>query len=49
MGTDEQSIYSAVMELLNDPTAYGAMSHAVNPYGDGRASQRIVDILEREL
>lgn len=49
VGTDEQPIYNAVMELLNNPATYAAMSHAVNPYGDGRASQRIADILEREL
>lgn len=49
VGTDEQPIYDAVMELLNDPAAYAVMSYAVNPYGDGRASQRIADILEREL
>ena len=33
-------------ELLNDPAAYAAMAHAVNPYGDGRACARIADAIE---
>ena len=48
IGTDEQPIYEAVCELLRDQSAYDAMSRAVNPYGDGHASERIADILERE-
>ena len=31
--------------LLDDPAAYQAMARALNPYGDGLASQRIVDAL----
>jgi len=31
--------------LLDSPAAYAAMAHAVNPYGDGHASERIADIL----
>lgn len=45
-GTDEEPIYSACYRLLTDPEAYKAMSNATNPYGDGRASQRIRRILE---
>ncbi|MFR5855825.1 MAG: UDP-N-acetylglucosamine 2-epimerase [Lachnospiraceae bacterium] len=45
VGTDEQQIYAAVRELLTDPAAYHQMEHAVNPYGDGKASQYICDIL----
>ncbi len=48
IGTDERPIYEAVCELLRDQAAYDAMAHAVNPYGDGHASERIADILERE-
>ena len=33
-------------ELLNDPAAYAAMAHAVNPYGDGHACARIADAIE---
>ncbi len=42
VGTDENAIVEAAVELLEDGTAYGRMAHGVNPYGDGRASQRIV-------
>jgi UDP-N-acetylglucosamine 2-epimerase (non-hydrolysing) len=49
VGTQEQSIYDAVHQLLNDPAVYGEMERANNPYGDGRASHYIADILEREL
>ena len=40
-GTDEQTIYSLVRELLTDREEYARMSHASNPYGDGLASARI--------
>lgn len=46
VGTEENSIYSAFCELLEDPEAYARMSRAVNPYGDGNACRRIADILE---
>ncbi|MBR3874796.1 MAG: UDP-N-acetylglucosamine 2-epimerase (non-hydrolyzing) [Clostridia bacterium] len=49
VGTDEEPIYAAVKELLTDEIAYMEMSRAVNPYGDGHASQYIADILAREL
>lgn len=38
-------IVEIVHRLLSDKEAYGAMSHAVNPYGDGRASERIAQVL----
>ena len=46
-GTDEETIYHSFRELLDDPEAYRAMSHAANPYGDGHASERIAEILEQ--
>ena len=46
VGTDEAAIYDAFTRLLEDPAAYRAMSAACNPYGDGRACERIADILE---
>ena len=46
VGTEEESIYRSFKELLEDPEVYGRMSHAANPYGDGKASKRIADILE---
>jgi len=46
VGTDYQSIVNTARELLIDPTAYDNMSKAINPYGDGKASTRIVKILQ---
>jgi len=46
VGTDEEVIYQNFKRLLDDQTAYDAMSHASNPYGDGFACKRIADILE---
>lgn len=45
VGTDTQVILREANRLLDDPTAYAAMAKAVNPYGDGRAAQRIVESL----
>lgn len=45
VGTDEEVIYSAFKQLLEDKAVYEAMSKASNPYGDGFACQRIADIL----
>ncbi len=46
VGTDEEAIYNAFTELLDNQEAYERMSHASNPYGDGFASERIADVLE---
>ena len=45
VGTDENMIYKWFTKLLDDETEYTRMAQAVNPYGDGRASGRIADIL----
>ena len=45
VGTDYNKIVNEVSTLLDDSAAYEAMSHAVNPYGDGKACSRIVHIL----
>jgi UDP-N-acetylglucosamine 2-epimerase (non-hydrolysing) len=42
LGTDEDLIVATVENLLSDVDAYAAMAYAVNPYGDGLASQRCV-------
>lgn len=42
VGSEYESIVSAVSELLTDEAAYRKMSNAVNPYGDGLAVERIV-------
>ena len=45
VGTDAALIVSEVNHLLNDKSAYDAMSFAHNPYGDGNACKRILDTL----
>lgn len=44
-GTDEETIYRLTKELLQDEKEYNRMSKASNPYGDGKASKRIVDAI----
>lgn len=45
VGTSESMIYDEFNRLLNDKDEYERMSKASNPYGDGKASARIADIL----
>lgn len=47
VGTDVQKIVENVELLLTDKTVYEEMSFAHNPYGDGKACQRICDVLSR--
>lgn len=42
VGVDEETIYQTAQNLLDDQAAYDAMAKSVNPYGDGRACDRIV-------
>lgn len=44
-GTEEETIYSLAKELLTNPSEYESMSKASNPYGDGKASERIVQAI----
>ena len=44
-GVDENVIYTMAEELISSPEAYAAMAHAVNPYGDGHACERIVEAI----
>ena len=46
VGTDYDKIMNEVSTLLDDATAYEKMSKAVNPYGDGQACERIVEIFK---
>ncbi len=46
VGTDYRKIMDEVSTLLDDEAAYERMSKAVNPYGDGKACERIAGILE---
>lgn len=45
VGTDTQRIVAEVRRLLDDPAAHAEMAHATNPFGDGRAADRIVEAL----
>lgn len=45
VGTDRELIVQTVQKLLDDRQEYDEMSRTANPFGDGRAAQRIVDIL----
>jgi len=45
IGTDADRIYSETVRLIDNPESYYHMSNAINPYGDGQASQRIVQFL----
>lgn len=49
VGARRDSILTSVRLLLNDQKEYLRMSQAHNPYGDGKTSQRIADILSKEL
>lgn len=46
VGTEEEEIYKTFKLLLESNDEYKKMSNACNPYGDGKASKRIADILE---
>lgn len=45
VGTNQQNVYAAIEELIVNETAYQAMSNSKNPYGDGYASEKILDAI----
>ena len=45
VGTDFDKIVYEVSALLDDQNYYNQMSHAVNPYGDGMACNRIIETM----
>jgi UDP-N-acetylglucosamine 2-epimerase (non-hydrolysing) len=49
VGAEEARIVEAASLLLEDRSEYEKMAGAPNPFGDGRAAARIVEILDREL
>jgi UDP-N-acetylglucosamine 2-epimerase (non-hydrolysing) len=49
VGTEVAAVVAAARELLTDPGAYRTMAQAGSPFGDGRASRRIVDALLRRF
>jgi UDP-N-acetylglucosamine 2-epimerase (non-hydrolysing) len=49
VGTSEEHVYARTSALLSDPHLYQQMSKAANPYGDGRASERIVAAIKHHF
>lgn len=47
VGTDKNKIVAEVSKLMDDENEYKKMSEAINPYGDGLASKRTVEVLKR--
>lgn len=46
VGTQSENIVAAAAELLSNPTAYETMANAINPFGDGKAAERILQIVQ---
>jgi UDP-N-acetylglucosamine 2-epimerase (non-hydrolysing) len=49
VGTNPQNIFKGASELLKNQEVYQGMAMAINPFGDGQAANRIVEIIERYL
>jgi len=48
-GVEEQDLYAMAKKLLTDQEEYERMAKAINPYGDGKACARIIEILKKAL
>ncbi len=48
-GVDKQNIYTELNNLINNKQEYKKMANAVNPYGDGKAAQYIVDAIRKNM
>jgi len=46
IGVEYENVYKEITNILNDKKEYNKMSNAVNPYGDGKACDRIIDFIE---
>ncbi|MBW4641744.1 MAG: UDP-N-acetylglucosamine 2-epimerase (non-hydrolyzing) [Goleter apudmare HA4340-LM2] len=49
VGTESENIVAAATELLSNSNAYEAMANAINPFGDGKAAERILQIVQNYL
>lgn len=49
VGDVEETIFERTLALLNDPEERARMSRRINPYGDGHTSERVAEVLFREL
>jgi len=48
VGTDKERIFAEAQRLLDNEDEYDEMAHAINPFGDGKAAERIVQILLKQ-
>jgi UDP-N-acetylglucosamine 2-epimerase len=48
LGTSAEALRAAILELLDDSHSYDAMARAANPFGDGRAAERIINRILQE-
>lgn len=46
VGTNQEDAYRAIKQLIEDKKVYTKMSNSINPYGDGQASEKIVDAID---
>ncbi|MGI8504790.1 MAG: UDP-N-acetylglucosamine 2-epimerase, partial [Hassallia sp.] len=46
---ESKDIFAAASDLLSNSTAYEAMANAINPFGDGHAAERILQIVQNYL
>jgi UDP-N-acetylglucosamine 2-epimerase (non-hydrolysing) len=49
VGANQDNIFNGVCELVENESVYRRMAGAINPYGDGKASQRIVQFLKAKF
>ena len=49
VGTDKMNIFNESIRLITNKKSYHAMAKAINPYGDGKASERIITFISTEL
>lgn len=49
VGTEKENVKQAMLSLLHDPNLYQQMANAENPYGDGHAAERIVNLCQEYL
>ena len=48
-GVERNRIFQITSELVNNDVEYHKMAHAVNPYGDGKACERIVELIVKHF
>lgn len=49
VGTDSMKIFSETKNLLENEKLYQNMAKTINPYGDGKSSEKIIKIIHKEL